>query len=95
MRLNVKQKIVLAVYLLTLVYLFSYLPFIKTLPCGCTFKSRGWIWAEPPILIDLRAEPTEEGVPLALKWSIDWGRQITRMLIITAVCLVFFLYCGR
>jgi hypothetical protein len=91
MRPNWKQLIILAVYLLALAYLFSSMPLIKSLPCGCTFRTTARIWGEPPRLIDLNPTPHEKGGPQELKWSVDWKKQLPRLLAVTVVFLVFFL----
>jgi hypothetical protein len=89
--LNRKQKIVLVLYILTLAYLGSSVPMLKTWPCGCMYMCETWIWEKPPLLFDFSSHNGEEEDGISVNWSIDWWRIGQRFLISTSIFLVIFI----
>ncbi len=94
MQLKRKQKIVLAVYVFTLVYLFTYLPWIISLPCGDIVTTKAWVWEEKPLFIELNITSGNNEVPAPTNWSIDWRRLIPRLLVASFIVLLTFIFMG-
>lgn len=92
MRMNRKQKIVIALYILTLVYLFSYLPLVKSFPCGCKFMTKAWVWGDKPLIFDLHTNPSVNGKTTLVCWSIDWRRLAPRLLSASIIALLVFVF---
>jgi hypothetical protein len=90
--MNRKRKIVLAVYILTLVYLFSYLPMVRPMSCGCKFGYKAWFWEAGPSLYGVSARKGAE--PVRLAWFIDWQTLVPKVLIATISALLVFVWIG-
>lgn len=89
MCLNRKRMAVLLIYMLALACLFSHLPMVKKLSCGCQFRYEGWFWNEGPYLYALRPDGTAH-----LTWDIDWQRLLPRLLVATLAALLAFIWIG-
>jgi hypothetical protein len=90
--MNRKRKIVLAVYILTLIYLFSYLPMVYPMSCGCKFTYKAWFWETGPPLYGVSARKGAE--PVRLAWYIDWQTLAPKVLIATIIALLAFVWIG-
>jgi hypothetical protein len=82
---------VAVIYFLVLLWLISFVPMVKSFPCGCTFKHMGFILESPPLLFDSSVEPTENGSSPEVAWSIDWLRLGKRMSTLTSIALLAFI----
>jgi hypothetical protein len=94
MRLKRNQKIVIAVYILTLAYLFTYMPLVKSFPCGCKFMTRAWVWGDKPLIFDLHTNPNANGNIVPSSWSIEWWRLAPRLLAASIIALLMFVFVG-
>jgi hypothetical protein len=92
MRLNKKQKSAVLVYFFVMLYLLLFIPFIISLPCGCTFRSMTWIWEKTPLLFDFSSESIEEGDVTPVEWSIDWRRIALRISFPTLAAFSFIVW---
>jgi hypothetical protein len=90
--MNRKRKIILAVYILTLIYLFSYLPMVYPMACGCKFSYKAWFWEKGPSLYGMSARKGAE--PVRLAWYIDWQTLVPKLLIATISALLAFVWIG-
>jgi hypothetical protein len=92
MQTDRNQKIVIVIYVLVLVGLFSYLPMVKTFRCGCAFMTQGWIWEKPALLYDMHAGPDKKPVPTT--WSVDWRRLAPRLVGVSIIAFLAFFMMG-
>ena len=92
MNLSRKRMVVIVIYVLTLVYLLSYLPMVKSFSCGCKIKYTGWFWEKGPLLFDLN--PDKNSQPVQSGWSIDWRLLVPKVLVATIIAFLIFICIG-
>ena len=92
--MNKIQKVIVLFYILTVTYLGSYVPMVKSWPCGCKYMCKAWIWKKPPLLFDISPNQSESGGVATIDWSIDWRRLVTRLLVASMIALLAFVFVG-
>jgi hypothetical protein len=92
MLLNRKRMAAFAIYALALAYLFSYLPMVYPMSCGCKFSYKAWFWETGPSLYGVSVREGAE--PVRLAWYIDWQTLVPKVLIATIIALLAFVWIG-
>jgi hypothetical protein len=83
---------VFVIFAFEITYLLSYLPMVYTMSDGCKFRYQSWFWETEPELYSLPHR--KDAQPIRLAWSIDWQALSQKVLIVTIIALLAFVWIG-